>query len=324
MTRSQLRQLERVNKELWILLSLFAIALLLNQVFSSQRMVLGFYVLPTLGSAYLYGKRHATLTALASVLMVVLLLMYRDAYSTQVNGLTAAPGLAKWLDVMVWGGSLVITGYMMGGLCERKNAQVRELRETYHGVLMILRHFMSKDTYTAHHCQRVAAYAVIIAETLELNSETIEDIKAAGMLHDIGKLDISRDILYKAARLTNDEYEEIKQHVSKGIEMLEPVGGSLRRVIPIILAHHDRFDGSGYNATSGEQIPIEARIIAVADVYDSLTSDRPYRKAMSPFEARDIIAKGSDTEFDPKVVAAFQQAFRQGKLEMWAAPLTAA
>ena len=143
------------------------------------------------------------------------------------------------------------------------------------------------------------------------------------MLHDIGKLDISREMLYKAARLTSEEFEEIKQHVSKGIGMLEPVGGSLRRVIPIILAHHDKFDGSGYHPTSGEQIPIEARIIAVADVYDSLTSDRPYRKAMSPFEARDIIAKGSETEFDPKVVAAFQQAFRQGKLEMWAAPISA-
>lgn len=324
MTRMQFRQIERVNKELWILLSLFGIALLLNQVFSSQRMVLGFYVLPTLGSAYLYGKRHATLTALASVLMVVSLLMYGDAYYPQAKNIGVGPGFAKWLDVMVWGGSLLITGYMMGGLCERKNAQVRELRETYHGVLMILRHFMSKDTYTAHHCQRVAAYAAIIGETLELNAEIIEDIKAAGMLHDIGKLDISRDILYKAARLTSEEYEEIKQHVSKGIEMLEPVGGSLRRVIPIILAHHDRFDGSGYHPTSGEQIPIEARIIAVADVYDSLTSDRPYRKAMSPFEARDIIAKGAESEFDPKVVAAFQQAFRQGKLEMWASPLTAA
>ena len=323
MTQTQFRQLERVNKELWILLSLFGIALLLNQVFASQRMVLGFYVLPTLGSAYLYGKRHATLTALASVLMVVVLLMYSDVFGARPERISSVRDLAKWLDVIVWGGSLLITGYMMGGMCERKNAQVRELRETYHGVLMILRHFMSKDTYTAHHCQRVAAYAAIIAETLELNTETIEDIKAAGMLHDIGKLDISRDILYKAARLTSEEFEEIKQHVSKGIGMLEPVGGSLRRVIPIILSHHDKFDGSGYHPTSGEQIPIEARIIAVADVYDSLTSDRPYRKAMSPFEARDIIAKGSEKEFDPKVVAAFQQAFRQGKLEMWAAPISA-
>ena len=87
--------------------------------------------------------------------------------------------------------------------------------------------------------------------------------------------------------------------------MLEPVGGSLRRVIPIMLAHHDKFDGTGYHPTSGEEIPIEARIIAVADVYDSLTSDRPYRKAMAPLRgARDII-KGSGTEFDPNVVDAF-------------------
>jgi putative nucleotidyltransferase with HDIG domain len=323
MTHGQLRHLERVNKELWILLSLFAIALLLNHVFASQRMVLGFYVLPTLGSAYLYGKRHATLTALASVLMVVLLLMYSSSLYPDRERMAAMSGIAQWLDVVVWGGSLLITGYMMGGLCERKNMQVRELRETYHGVLMILRHFMSKDTYTAHHCQRVSAYAAIIAETLELNSDTIDDIKAAGMLHDIGKLDISRDILYKAARLTSEEYEEIKQHVSKGVQLLEPVGGSLRRVIPIILAH-DNFDGTGYNPTSGEQIPLESRIIAVADVYDSLTSDRPYRKAMSPFDARDIIAKGADAEFDPKVVNAFLKAFRQGKLEAWAAPLSAA
>jgi putative nucleotidyltransferase with HDIG domain len=323
MTRGQLRHVERVNKELWILLSLFAIALLMNHVFASQQMVLGFYVLPTLGSAYLYGKRHATLTAFASVLMVVLLLMYGDTFYPEREKL-AGEGLTKWLDVTVWGGSLLITGYLISGLCERKNAQVRELRETYQGVLMILRHFMSKDPYTAHHCQRVSAYAAIIAETLELNAEMIEDIKAAGMLHDIGKLDISRDILYKAARLTNDEYEEIKQHVSKGIQMLEPVGGSLRRVIPIILAHHDKFDGSGYHPTSGEQIPIESRIISVADVYDSLTSDRPYRRAMSPYEARDIIAKGADAEFDPKVVNAFLKAFRQSKLEMWAAPLSAA
>ena len=324
MMYAQLRHLERVNKELWILLSLFAIALLLNHVLASQRMVLGFYVLPTLVSAYFYGKRHATLTALASVLLVVMLLMYGNSFYPGREKLAAASDFATWLDIVVWGGSLLITGYAMGGVCERQNMQVRELRETYRGVLMILRHFMSKDTYTAHHCQRVSTYAAIIAETLELGDDMIEDIKAAGMLHDIGKLDISRDLLYKAARLTAEEYEEIKQHVSKGVSMLEPVGGSLRRVIPIILAHHDRFDGSGYHPTSGEQIPIEARIIAVADVYDSLTSDRPYRKAMSPFEARDIIAKGADTEFDPKVVAAFMKAFRQGKLEMWIAPIAAA
>jgi HD-GYP domain-containing protein (c-di-GMP phosphodiesterase class II) len=321
-----LRRFEQVNKELWILLSLFAIALLLNQVLASQQMVLGFYVLPTLGSAYLYGRRHATLTALASVLMVVLLVMYGDAFGAARERMMAvsAPWYAKWLDVIVWGGSLLVTGYMMGTLCERKNAQVQELRDTYHGVLMILRHFMSKDSYTAHHSQRVSAYAATLGAIMDLGADVVEDIKAAAMLHDIGKLDISRELLYKAARLTNEEYEEIKQHVNKGIGLLEPVGGSLRRVIPIVLAHHDKFDGTGYHPTKGDAIPIEARVIAVADVYDSLTSDRPYRKAMSPFEARDIIIKGSGTEFDPNVVTAFQKAFRLGKLEVWAAPITAA
>jgi len=326
MTNSAVRRFEQVNKELWILLSLFVIALLLNYLVASQKMVLGFYVLPTLGSAYLYGRREATLTAFASVLIVVLLLMYSDAFGTvpqTAQATTVANAFAKWLDVTVWGGSLVITGYLMGTLCERKNEQLKELRETYHGVLMILRHFISKDTYTENHCHRVSVYAATLAAAMDLSAAVIEDIKAAALLHDIGKLDISRELLYKAAKLTAEEYEEIKQHVHKGIDMLEPVGGSLRRVIPIILAHHDKFDGSGYHATKGEAIPIESRIIAVADVYDSLTSDRPYRKAMSPFEARDVIVKGAETEFDPAVVAAFQKAFRQGKLEIWSTQLTA-
>jgi HD-GYP domain-containing protein (c-di-GMP phosphodiesterase class II) len=97
--------------------------------------------------------------------------------------------------------------------------------------------------------------------------------------------------------------------------MLETVGGSLRRVIPIVLAHHDKFDGSGYHPSRGNEIPIEARIISVADVYDSLTSDRPYRKAMSPFEAKDIIVKGAATDFDPRVVDAFLSAFQFGEMD---------
>jgi putative nucleotidyltransferase with HDIG domain len=231
---------------------------------------------------------------------------------------------AEWLEVVVWGGSLVITGYLMGTLYEHKNQQINELRETYQGVLMILRHFISKDTYTENHCYRVSVYATRIAAQLNLPPDRIEDVRAAALLHDIGKLEISRDLLYKAARLTREEHERIQEHVPRGIEMLEPVGGALRRVIPIILAHHDKFDGSGYNSTSGDAIPFEARIIAVADVYDALTSDRPYRKAMSPFEARDVIVNGENTEFDPKVVAAFNALFRRGELEIWSAPLSAA
>ena len=159
-------------------------------------------------------------------------------------------------------------------------------------------------------------YATKIAAAFGLNDERIEDIRAAALLHDIGKLDISRELLYKAARLTEGEYSEVQRHVAKGVALLEPVGGSLRRVLPIVLSHHDKFDGSGYHSTRGEDIPIEARIIAVADVYDALTSDRPYRKAMSPYDARETVAKGAGTEFDPKVVDAFQAAFRKGDMEL--------
>ena len=158
--------LERVNKELWVVLSLFAIALLLNQVIAAQRMVLSFYVLPTIASAYFYGRRHGTLTAFASVLLVVGLLLFRNS----VDGATAAATMTftEWLEVVVWGGSLIVTGYLMGTLYEHKNQQINELRETYQGVLMILRHFISKDTYTENHCYRVSVYATRIAAQLNL------------------------------------------------------------------------------------------------------------------------------------------------------------
>lgn len=313
--------IERVNTELWVLLSLFAISLLLNQVLASQRMVLSFYVLPTVASAYLYGRRLGTLTAVASVLLVVGLVLFQ----TSVNGPDAQIFTrGDWLELVVWGGTLLVTGYLMGTLCEHKNQQLAELRQTYQGVLLILRQFISKDTYTENHCYRVSVYATRLAAALNLSDERIEDVRAAALLHDIGKLDISRDLLYKAARLTQEEHAQIQEHVPKAIEILEPVGGALRRVIPIILAHHDRFDGTGYRPTAGDAIPFEARIIAVADVYDALTSDRPYRKAMSTFEARDVIRGGENSQFDPTVVAAFEVLFARGELEIWSAPLAAA
>ena len=181
---------------------------------------------------------------------------------------------------------------------------------------MILRHFIAKDAYTENHSYRVSVYAATIASELDLPQGRVEDVRSAALLHDIGKLDISRELLYKAARLTEEEFKHMQEHVNKGVSILEPVGGSLRRVIPIVLSHHDKFDGSGYNPTKGQDIPLEARIISVADVYDSLTSDRPYRKAMSPFDAKEIIVKGSGTDFDPTVVNAFVEAFRKGELEV--------
>ena len=176
-------------------------------------------------SAYLYGRRHATLTALASVLLVVLLGRANPLMFTDTSGVSVLAN--AWLDVTVWGGTLIVTAYLMGTLYEHKDRQLKELRETYHGILLILRHFISKDKYTENHSYGVSVYATKLAASLELDSERIEDVRAAALLHDIGKLDISRSILYKAARLTLEEFEEMQKHVNKGISMLEPVGGSL-------------------------------------------------------------------------------------------------
>jgi HD-GYP domain-containing protein (c-di-GMP phosphodiesterase class II) len=129
-------------------------------------------------------------------------------------------------------------------------------------------------------------------------------------------METSRQLLHKAARLTESEYKEVKKHVEKGVHFIQPLGGRLERIIPIILAHHDKFDGTGYHPKQGEEIPLEARIISVADVYDSMISDRPYRKAMSPLDAKEAITRGSGTDFDPTVVKAFLKAFQTGALEI--------
>jgi putative nucleotidyltransferase with HDIG domain len=314
MRSSVLASLANVNKELWLLLSLFIISALLNFLVAPHRLLLGFYTLPTLFSAYFYGRRHATLTAVASVL-VVILVVHSNPFLFATPSAAPLPA-EKWYDIMLWAGILITTAYAMGTLYDAKEARLRELRETYHGILLILHQFISKDKYTQNHSYRVSIYAAKISSELGFDSERVEDVRAAALLHDLGKLDVSREILYKAARLTEEEFKEMQTHVEKGVQILGLVGGSLRRVIPIVLAHHDKIDGSGYHPVRGEGIPLESRILSVADVYDSLTSDRPYRKGMSPFDARDIIVKGSGTEFDPQVVDAFLRAFRRGEMEV--------
>ncbi|MGD0973999.1 MAG: HD-GYP domain-containing protein [Candidatus Korobacteraceae bacterium] len=313
MKETLLKNLADVNRELWLLLSLFGIAALTNFLVSSHSVMLNFYVLPTIFSAYFYGRRHAVSTALASILLIVLLAYFN---SSLFSAAAFAVEGERWFSVIAWGGSLVLTAVAMGTLYEKDKVKLRELRQTYHGVLMILRQFTAKDQYTQNHSYRVAIFATRIAGEMGFSEERIEDVRAAALLHDIGKLDISREILYKAARLTEEEYTEMRQHVSKGVGFLEPVGGSLRRVLPIILFHHEHYDGSGYQEKSGEDIPLEARILAVADAYDAIVSDRPYRKGSAPFEAKEIIEKRSGIDFDPQVVKAFLAAFRKRNLEV--------
>ncbi|MFZ0427335.1 MAG: HD domain-containing phosphohydrolase [Acidobacteriota bacterium] len=305
-----LDRLMEINKEIWLIVSLILISILANFVVASNEMVLSFYIIPTVFSAYFYGRRHATLTALASVLLVVLMVLFGEPF-----GMPALRS-SRWVNITVWGGTLIVIGYAIGSLYEHVKARMQDLRQTYNGVLIILQHFVAQDKYTENHSYRVSVYATKMAREMRLDEDRIEDVRAAALLHDIGKMEISRQILYKAASLEKHEYDQMKLHVEKGAGLLAPVGGSLRRVIPIVLAHHDTFDGSGYHPFGGESIPLEARIIAVADVYDAVTSDRPYRKAMPVLDAREMIEKASGTEFDPQVVKVFMTLSRRGELEV--------
>jgi putative nucleotidyltransferase with HDIG domain len=306
--------LSRVSKELWLIFSIVASAGMFSFLIGGQRLILTFYNIPTFIAAYYMGRRRAVEAALASILFVI----WVDLMNPTILGRQSLEmnGWLTWSDLTIWAGLLLVFAYAAGTLYEHAQRRLNELKQTYTGLLQILSQIISNDKFTQNHSYRVSVYATQIAGEMGFNEDRIEDIRAAALLHDIGKLETSRDVLYKAAKLTEDEAKDIKNHVQKGVDLLSPVAGSLRRILPIILAHHDKFDGSGYHSTKGEDIPIEARILSVADVYDALVSDRPYRKGLSPFEARDIIVKGEGSDFDPRVIKAFEAAFQKQRLEV--------
>jgi diguanylate cyclase (GGDEF)-like protein/putative nucleotidyltransferase with HDIG domain len=163
----------------------------------------------------------------------------------------------------------------------------------------------AKDHYTQGHSQKVSAYASLIAEALGLNDLEIEEIRLGGVLHDIGKVAIPENILNKNGPLNPDEWDTMKAHVTFGAKILEPLE-PLARIREMVLHHHEFFDGSGYpHAMSGEKIPLGARIIAVADAYDTITSDRTYKKARAAGEALAELERCANAQFDAKVVEAF-------------------
>jgi diguanylate cyclase (GGDEF)-like protein len=163
----------------------------------------------------------------------------------------------------------------------------------------------AKDNYTSEHAENMVAIVTEIGKRLNLSYNTIENLKHAAVLHDLGKVGIPDSILHKRKRLTKKEYEIIKTHPQIGSEIIRPVH-FLRDLAPIILYHHERFDGLGYSAgLKGKEIPLGARIIAVADAYQALISDRPYRKAHSEKRALKIIKEGSGSQFDPEIVDSF-------------------
>jgi putative nucleotidyltransferase with HDIG domain len=173
----------------------------------------------------------------------------------------------------------------------------------------------ARDPYTRGHSARVSALAVVIARRLGWKGARLGALRLGGLLHDVGKLNLDETVLTKPGPLDDDEYREIKRHPLAGARLIRGIE-ALRPALPYIIFHHERWDGSGYpSGRAHEQIPIGARIVAVADAFDAMTSPRPYRPPLSLSRALAEVAGGAGTQFDPGVVRAFLAAWSDGELD---------
>jgi putative nucleotidyltransferase with HDIG domain len=189
---------------------------------------------------------------------------------------------------------------------KQERARAQELRRSYRATVRALSNAVeARDSYTGHHAERVTAYGMELARTIGLAIEETPQIEFGFLLHDIGKVAVPDAILFKPGSLSADEREQIARHPIVGVEILRDVEflgeGKL-----IVRHHHERWDGTGYpDGLAGEDIPLPARVFAVADALDALTSDRPYRAATDWWRAREEIQRSSGTQFDPMVIAAY-------------------
>ncbi len=199
-----------------------------------------------------------------------------------------------------------------------ENASIyQELRSTFLGVTTALAEALEKrDAYTAGHTQRVHEYSLAIARRLHLSDEQLDNLRLAAILHDIGKIGVSDQVLRKPGRLDPDEFEEMSRHPASGSEILQHLP-QLAEVRPGVLYHHEQYNGKGYpSRLQGEAIPLFARIIAVADAFDAMTSNRPYRTALAVDTALAELKRCRGEQFDPGSVDAFMAAWQAGEISL--------
>ena len=197
-----------------------------------------------------------------------------------------------------------------------KNAQyLSRLERSYQDTLNAIANSVEmRDHYTVGHTWRVTNFALEVARTLGWSEEKLKDCQMGGILHDVGKIAVDDSILRKPGKLTEEEFAKMKIHPERGARMLRDIE-QLRPLIPYCLHHHERYDGKGYPfGLVGENIPIEGRVIAVADAFDAMTSNRPYRKALDPSDAIEEIKKCSGTQFDPAVADAIVTCYQEGRI----------
>jgi putative nucleotidyltransferase with HDIG domain len=214
-------------------------------------------------------------------------------------------------------GELAFTFNKMAEAIEDQIRRLRraaeENRELFLGTIRAMAQAIdAKDPYTRGHSVRVNRYSVVLARQLGMSDEQIADIYVASLLHDVGKIGIHDNILQKPGQLTPDEFEVMKTHTVKGAQILGPIK-QMQRIIPGLRSHHERWEGGGYpDQLRGAEIPFMARLIAVADAFDAMTTHRPYQKAMSFQQAAQRLNDLSGVAFDVRIVDAFNRAYQQG------------
>ncbi|MBI3008474.1 MAG: HD-GYP domain-containing protein [Candidatus Omnitrophica bacterium] len=214
---------------------------------------------------------------------------------------------------------LLLENLRLKGRLREQSRQMKRLcnnlQKTYLNTITALASAIdAKDGYTNGHSDRLSRYAVIIATALRLGESRVKAIEYAAKLHDIGKIATPDYILNKPGKLTEDEWREMKAHALRGAAIIEPLE-FLKGVVPVVRHHHERFDGKGYpSGLRGKRIMLEARILAVADAFEAMTTNRPYQKARGIEKAKEELEKNKNSQFDPKVVDVFLRVLGNGSL----------
>jgi hypothetical protein len=228
--------------------------------------------------------------------------------------------LSQWLQV---GSLYLLFGIVVGALFQAvklklKKVQTRAeyLSEMYTKMLSSLASTVEvRDRHTRGHCQRVAQNALVIGQAMGLNDHQLDLLYWGAMLHDLGKIAIPEYVLLKDGPLSELEYDKVKQHPGVGAELLSSVSKEFAQIAEVVRGHHERWDGLGYpDRLRGETIPLMSRIISVVDVFEALTSRRPYRQPMYPGEALHYLRNGAGKQFDPKLVAVFDACYAKGEI----------
>jgi putative nucleotidyltransferase with HDIG domain len=205
---------------------------------------------------------------------------------------------------------------------QQVQAQAERIKELFlEGVQMLARALEAKDAYTRGHSIRVSQYAIATARELGFDAAAIEAIRIGGELHDIGKIGMREAVLHKPSPLTADEFRQVIEHPALGERMLSPLARETPAVLRIVRSHHERIDGAGFpDGLRGDGIPFEARIVAVADSFDAMTTRRPYRDSRSPSEALDELRRVAGSQLDAAAVEAFARAFPDREMRRVPAP----